>query len=145
MNMMLFKPEHIEMIVAGTKTETRRMWKDLPRCHVESVHQVKRLIFTKDHFGYIFIWRIQRDHLNDITEEGAKKEGGYTREEYLNLFHRIYPKAGDNPEVWVVSFKYIGLSKPLNGFDAAVRAGLVERNPVDEFEYRKILALNRRG
>lgn len=102
--MMLFKPEHIRAILLGAKTESRRMW-NAPRVKVGSLHQIKDRIYTKDHFGYIEITGLRKEHLLDITPDGAYREGMYSRDYYLELFHRIYPKAGENPELYVVSFK----------------------------------------
>jgi hypothetical protein len=106
--MMLFKQYHVPMIRAGAKDESRRMWGDKPRVKEGSYQQVKTKIFTKDHYGYIKIGRVYQEHLLDITEEGARREGEYTREEYIRLFHEIYPDAGDNPLLWVVEFVYSG-------------------------------------
>ncbi len=107
---MLFKPEHIPLIIIGEKTESRRMW-EKARVNVGSFQQVKDKIFTKEHFGYIEILSISKEHLLDITEEGAKREGNYSRENYIALFYKIYPDAGENPELFVISFRYVGKEK----------------------------------
>ena len=108
--MLLFRPHHIPMIRDGRKTESRRMW-EKARVSEGSYQQVKKLIFTKEHFGYIQIRKLYRQHLLDITEESAQREGGYMRAEYLRAFHEIYPGVGENPELWVLEFEYIGMEK----------------------------------
>ena len=109
--MLLFKPKHISLIQKGWKNVSRRMW-DKPRANVGSYHQIKTKIFTKDHHGYIQIKRLYRERLLTITEDHAQREGGYTREQYIALFHDIYPCAGNNPMLWVVEFEYVGMVKP---------------------------------
>lgn len=110
--MLLFRPEHIPMIHDGRKTVSRRMWAgDTPRVKAGSYQQVKRAIFTKEYFGHIRIDKVYREPLLAITEESANREGGYTRDEYLSLFHKIYPDAGENPSPWVLEFQYVGEEK----------------------------------
>lgn len=109
--MLLFKPYHIPLVINGSKPDSRRMW-DVQRVNVGSFQQIKTRIFTKEHFGYIEILGIRKEPLNDITEEGARREGGYTREEYIKLFHEIYPHAGENPSPFVLTFRYVGMQKP---------------------------------
>lgn len=107
--MLLFKPHHIPLIQAEEKTESRRMWdENQKRVKTNSIHQIKTKIFEKQDLGRIHIHFLGREHLLDITEEGAKREGNYTRGTYLEEFHRIYPDAGGNPMVWVVGFSYLG-------------------------------------
>ena len=110
--MLLFKPYHIPMVQDGRKDVSRRMWGDKARVVAGSYHQAKKQIFTKEHFGYLHINELYREPLLDITEDHARREGGYSRDEYIDLFHEIYPDAGDNPEPWVLEFKYVGMEKP---------------------------------
>lgn len=109
---MLFQPHHIPLIQNGRKTQTRRTWDEM-RVNLMSYQQIKTKIFTKEHFGYILINGYIRERLNAITHADAWAEGYSSVEEYLNEFHRIYPKAGKNPFVWVIEFKYVGKEKPL--------------------------------
>ena len=109
--MLLFKPNHIDLIQKGWKNVSRRMW-DKPRVNVGSYHQIKTKIFTKEHFGYVRIGRIYRERLSEITDTQAAREGNYTKHEYLRLFHEIYPDADDDPILWVVEFEYVGMVKP---------------------------------
>ncbi len=106
--MLLFKPYHIPLIQAGEKRETRRMWGEKPRVKINSKQMLKTKIFTKENHGYVRILSLVHEPLLNITEEGARREGGYTREQYLKAFHEIYPDAPDNPLVWVLGFTYLG-------------------------------------
>jgi hypothetical protein len=94
------------MIHEGKKTETRRIWKK-QRAIIGSVHLMKIKMLSKENFGKMKITNIIKNHLLDITEEGAQREGGYTREEYLKLWFKINPKSPKNPEVFVVNFEDI--------------------------------------
>jgi hypothetical protein len=83
------------------------MWEQ-SRVVVGNVHQVKVKLFTKENQGHVRILTLVHEPLLNITEEGAKREGGYTRESYLKAFREIYPDAPENPLVWVLGFTYLG-------------------------------------
>ncbi len=104
--MFLFQPEHIEAIHNGSKTETRRIWKK-PRAKVGAIHLIKTQMLSKVNYGSIKILDVRQKHLLDITEEDARAEGGYTRQEYLALWFRINPKSPPNPKLYVISFEFI--------------------------------------
>lgn len=105
--MILFKAEHIPMIHNGTKTETRRMWKN-QRAKVGSLHKIKKWMFQESHHGLIRILDVRKEKLLDITEEGAKAEGGYTIESYIKKWFEINPKSSLNPKLFVIKFEYVG-------------------------------------
>jgi len=105
--MLLFKPYHIPLIQNGEKDVSRRMW-EKARVKIGSEQLIKTKIFTKENHGRILIKALHQESLLDITEEGARREGGYTREGYLKLFREIYPGAPENPVLWVVGFIYLG-------------------------------------
>lgn len=103
--MLLFKPYHVEPILKGIKTETRRIWKK-QRVKKGSIHKAKIKMLSKEYFALLHIDNINTEHLFDITEEGAWKEGGYTRDEFLKIWDEINPKvlANLNPLVYVIRF-----------------------------------------
>jgi len=101
--MLLFKHEHVEMILAGQKTQTRRIWKK-PRVRVGGVHQAKERLFGPA-FARIKIHAIQKERLLDITSEDAYCEGDYSREEFFKKWFEINPKSSANPEVYAVIFE----------------------------------------
>ena len=112
--MLLFQPEHIEKNINGEKTESRRLW-EKQRVKEGSLQQQKKKIFTKEHFGYLRIEKVHQELLLDITEEGAKREGGYTIEEYLKLWFEITPDSPPNPLVFVLRYHYHGAVKDIGG------------------------------
>ena len=102
--MILFKPEHKDMILNGTKIETRRVGKK--RWNVGSIHQCK-LNFKKDSlpFALVEIVCVQREKLGYMGIEDAKAEGYNTLEEYKYIFIKIYGMWQPDLEVWVVRFR----------------------------------------
>ena len=71
---MLFKKEHKEMILNGTKTATRRIWKK-PMVKVGGIYKAKLKMLSKDYFAKIKIVKLYKQKLNDMTEGDAIKEG----------------------------------------------------------------------
>lgn len=111
--MILFKPEHIKPILDGQKTQTRRIWKKA-RVKKGSVHKAKTKLFSKDYFALLKIKDVWKEEFHCLTDEDARKEGGYTREAYIRKFFEINPKLweltdhGSLPfNVWVVEFEVI--------------------------------------
>ena len=113
--MILFKVEHIEPILRGRKTQTRRMWDDeKPRVKVGNVYQARtRMLDKNSTFAYLRVTGLRWGPLDDITENDAHKEGYESVEEYKKAFVRIYKKAlpgGYWPTmemVWVVDFEVV--------------------------------------
>jgi hypothetical protein len=108
--MLLFKPEHVEPILKGLKTQTRRIWKK-PRVLVGSTQKAKTVMLSKEYFALLKITGLHHEVFQCLTEEDAKAEGGYTKESYLKKFWEINPKVfkytdgGKIPfNVWVVDF-----------------------------------------
>jgi hypothetical protein len=103
---MLFKPEYIELIKNGTKTQTRRGWKNR-RAKPGGVYKVQLVPFRKDYECKIKIKAVTRERLGDITAESANAEGGFTVEEFKQKW--IESSGGFDPdeEVWVIDFRVV--------------------------------------
>ena len=90
--MLLFKEEHVEPILLGQKTETRRIWKRRRVC-VGALH----LAYTRPPFctppGEPFARLLIRAHweeeIDAITLDGARAEGYPDTGSYLKAFLRI--------------------------------------------------------
>ena len=111
--MLLFKPEHVEPILCGEKTQTRRLWRRR-RCKPGTIHQAKTRLFGGEPFAKLLIRRVHQELLEDITPEDAHREGYENRLAYLGAFIRIN-KLADRPireilalPVWVVEFQVVG-------------------------------------
>ena len=97
--MILFKPEHVPMILDGRKTETRRLAQAGRRARwvVGGYHHCyTRPPFAlggSKPFALVRITKTPRvEPLGEITEAGAVAEGYASRAEYLKAFWRINPK-----------------------------------------------------
>lgn len=103
---MLFKPEHVGLILSGRKTQTRRVWKK-SRARVGAVHKAKTALFSPDHFALIRITGLRRERLGDITLEDVRREGYDTLEEFKEVWVRINKTWDPELEVYVVSFELV--------------------------------------
>jgi hypothetical protein len=113
--MLLFKPEHVKPVDSGLKTETRRIWKK-KRCKVGSIHKAKTKMLSKNYFALLKIKAVWKEEFHCITEEGARKEGGYTRDAFIDKFFEINPKIAELTgegavpfNVWVIDFEKVGV------------------------------------
>lgn len=101
--MILFKPEHVEPILAGEKTQTRRLGKK--RWNEGAVHQCKTNLFG-DLFARVTIIQVRQERLGDISLEDLVREGHATGEDYKAVWERIYKTPWDDELlVWVVDFE----------------------------------------
>jgi len=101
--MILFKPEHVPMILNHTKTQTRRKGKR--RWKVGSVHQAKTNFKKDSTFASVLILAVREEPLGAITEAGAKAEGYNSVAEYQEVFKKIYGAWEPDEEVHVVDFE----------------------------------------
>lgn len=104
--MILFTPNHVEMIKAGEKTQSRRIWKR-PRAKVGSIHLVKTELFSKEHHCRIRILDVRRELLGNITEDDARAEGGYSISEYIEVWREINGVFDPDQLVYVVDFEVV--------------------------------------
>ncbi len=109
---MLFKPEHIAPILDGSKTQTRRIWKQ-PRAKVGSVHLAKTKMLSKEYFARLEILDVEQVRLGDITDEDAEAEGYRSALAYLFAFQKINRIPDErfaamcDMMVWKVSFRMV--------------------------------------
>ena len=108
---LIFKREHIKLILKGVKTQTRRRHTRLLKAgkiyHIKSdwIHRTPHKIM---------ITRVRKQLLSDITYEEAQAEGGYTVREFMDVWRRING-AWDPDEVIVVyEFKVVDQPDPVS-------------------------------
>ena len=107
--MLLFKPEHVQMILDGKKTQTRRVWKT-QRIKVGSIQLAKTRMLSKEFFAKLRIKRIWKESINNISDEDVWKEGySNNRFGYLTLFYKInkHKDIAINPIVYCVEFEVV--------------------------------------
>lgn len=88
--MLLFKPEHVKMILDGTKIVTRRFWKKR-RAIPGSLHQAC-LSFAgpgRKPFALLRILETHEEHIGNITDADVRAEGYASRQEYFSVLHSI--------------------------------------------------------
>lgn len=105
--LILFKPEHVPMILSGRKTQTRRKWKR-PRVCVGSIHKAKTGFRKNETFARIRITGLRQERLGDISDEDVPREGYDSRETLADVWRRIYG-ANSNPDeiVRVIDFEVV--------------------------------------
>jgi hypothetical protein len=104
--MILFKPQHVPMILEGRKTQTRRLGKK--RWNVGSAHQAKTSLFG-ERFAWLVITGVRKEKLCDISDEDVRREGYETRAGYYDAFVAIN-RLGTytlGELVWVVDFRLV--------------------------------------
>lgn len=100
--MILFKPEHVDLILSGEKTQTRRLGKK--RWNVGAVHQCKTGLFD-DLFARVKILDVYEERLGDMGYVDIAAEG-YAGKDYKAAWERINKKPWDDDlVVWVVAFE----------------------------------------
>lgn len=104
--MLLFKQEHIEPILTGEKTQTRRIWKK-PRAKIGSVHLAKTKMLSKEYFAKLKILDVIQERLGDITEADAQAEGGYTVDTFIKVWVSINGLWEPDMMVYVVVFERV--------------------------------------
>lgn len=117
---MLYKPEHVESIQIGRKTQTRRLWIDKktgkiskkPRAKVGNIQKCKTKMLSRKYFALVKILRTWTEELGNISEEDAIKEGYSGKTTYLKAFFEINKIIGDAKRkevyhslIWCVEFR----------------------------------------
>jgi hypothetical protein len=104
---MLFKHYHVDPILVGTKTQSRRLWKR-PRVKVGGVYPIQTRLFARNSEakGWIRVTELRKERLSTISMEDAKEEGGYSPMEFFEVWDGINKgKRGQDPIVTVVVFE----------------------------------------
>ena len=94
---MIFRPRHCDLILAGEKTQTRRLVRESDQAltdeygNIIEVRRDGRLLWLvgqtyaiqpgrgKHAIGRLLLQDIRREHLHEISEEDAKAEGAILR------------------------------------------------------------------
>jgi hypothetical protein len=105
--MVLFKAEHIPMVLQHQKTQTRRIHKR--EWKIGKIYPFSDKLFGKPK-GHILITRKWRERLGDISAEDIRKEGYNSLEEYQKVWERIF-KMPWNPDLIVKAYEFHPCSK----------------------------------
>ena len=106
--MLLFKAEHVPMILSGRKTQTRRLWPKGKRVNVGSVQQARtRMLDASSTFARLHVKRVWQERLGDISDADAQAEGYADAGGYLLAFcriNRVERQRASGLVVWCVEF-----------------------------------------
>ena len=103
---MLFKPEHKEMILQGTKTVTRRSWKK-PMVKVDGIYKAKLQMLSKEYFAKIKVTKLYKQKLKNIMVRDIEKEGYSSLDEFVDIWKKINKSWDGNTEVYVIEFEVV--------------------------------------
>jgi len=106
--MFLFKPQHVDMICDGSKTETRRITARR-RAKPDSLHWAQTGMRADQRFARIRVTEVSQERLRNIDHLGAIAEGYPSRIAYLDAFKKIsgHLMTEKNPLVWVYKFELV--------------------------------------
>jgi len=102
---MLFKRRHIELILSGRKTQTRRLPDKSANYHVGRVYGIRDRWFSKPE-AHILITRKYKQRLGDISLEDVKKEGYSNLEEFQRTWEEVHGPGGWNPDLIVTVYEF---------------------------------------
>ena len=103
---MLFKPEHKDMILNGTKTATRRVWKK-PMVKVGGIYKAKLQMLSKDYFAKIKVTKLYKQTIVDMSFDDLKKEGYDTIDEFKKIWIEINGFWNTDAIVDVIEFEVV--------------------------------------
>lgn len=96
-----FRISHMHPILDGTKTQTSRNGIPDPKIRVGAkIHAA----VWEPHFAELRISSIERKRLADFTEEDAQREGGYTLEQFKEVWKNLHGEWNENNSVFVIQF-----------------------------------------
>ena len=111
--MLLFKPEHKDLILSGRKIESRRLWKTW-RVNVRSIQKAKLKMLSPEFFAKLYIYDRWVERLGDISDESVHNEGYDSREAYFAALAEInkkqlkkIPSKLEDLQVKVIKFKVV--------------------------------------
>jgi ParB family chromosome partitioning protein len=94
-----FSKVHADAIVQGVKTQTSRKAKD-PRLAPGTVVRAQ-----VTHFADLEVLDVYRKRLADFDDDDAKREGGYTLDEFQQVWRHLHGSWNPDEIVYVVNFR----------------------------------------
>jgi len=96
-----FSKVHADAIVKGVKTQTSRKTKE-PRLQPGVIVRAQ-----VTHFADLEVADVYRKKLGDFDDEDAKREGGYTLEEFKRVWTQLHGEWDPNESVYVIKFRLV--------------------------------------
>ena len=107
---MLFKRKHVELILAGRKTQTRRLLGKPANYSVGRVYAITNRWFSKPQ-GHILITRKFRQKLGEISLEDVEKEGYNSLGEFRRAWEEIHGLESWDPNLTVTVYEFKAVAK----------------------------------
>lgn len=111
MSLLMFSERHLEQVLSGEKTQTRRLWDD-PRVTAGKSYRavqkdVQGAMFTprEDAPAYVLVRDVWQEPLGALSSEDAAAEGSYTVEEFKETWRELHGEWTPDQSVWVVEFE----------------------------------------
>jgi hypothetical protein len=111
MSLLMLSEGHLRQSLNGTKWMTRRLW-DAPRLTVGKSYRAVRSDVQGSMFtprdeapAYIVVESIHEEPLGELTPEDADAEGGYTVEEFKDLWAEMHGEWNPDQMVYVVEYE----------------------------------------
>jgi len=101
------------MILAGRKTQTRRLPSKSANYQVGRIYSIIDCWFTKAQ-GYILITRKFNQKLGEISLEDVKKEGYNTLQEFCRAWEEVNGQGSWDPQQIVTAYEFEVLKERLN-------------------------------
>ena len=102
---MFFKKWHIELILSGRKTQTRRLPGKSANYQVGRVYGIRDRWFSKPE-AHILITHKFRQRLGDISLEDVGKEGYSSLEEFQRAWEEAHGPGSWNPDLIVTVYEF---------------------------------------
>jgi len=99
-----FRLSHMEPILKDVKTQTSR--KGIPDPKVKEGAIIHAAIW-EPHFADLRVTHIERKRLKYFDEEDAKREGGYTLEDFKKVWKDIHGEWNEDQFVYVIHFEKV--------------------------------------
>jgi ParB family chromosome partitioning protein len=99
-----FRLGHMEPILKEMKTQTSR--KGIPDPKIKAGARVHAAVW-EPHFADLIVTSIERKRLDDFTELDAKREGGYTLEQFKKVWRDIHGEWDESKIVYVIHFRLV--------------------------------------
>lgn len=98
-----FRANHIDLIRAGVKVQTSRQ---RPPVELKAGDVVDAVLWNPN-AAKLKVVSVEKKRLGDFTEDDAQREGGYTLEEFKDVWIKINGKWNDNQTVTVIQFEKV--------------------------------------
>ena len=94
------------MILNGTKTATRRVWKK-PMVKVGGIYKAKLKMLSKDYFAKIKVTKVYKQRIGSMFLEDYQKEGYTSRGKFIDVWVKINGSWREDLVVDVIEFEVV--------------------------------------